>query len=337
MSSKKDPKNFKISKLSNSDGILQKVTHYIPTGCLPLDVALCGGWPVGRISELYGGEASGKSAMGAIYIASAQKLNYPSFYADSETVVDEDFFYDLGVDVEKLNYEQPEKLEEVFSGDETRGTFGINGFINWKNAMYGEQQPCAIVWDSIASTTTQAEMDRGDEEKSFSDFAIHLSRILRRDRYFWSKSNASLLFINQIRTKMGITFGDSDSTYGGKSVAFYSTARVKLSTVKKLTEQREKMKVTVGEVVKAQVKKLKVGPAFRYCEFPFHFQHGIDDVAATIMALKAFGLADQSGQTIKLKIYDEDASVKKDDFQEFLENEDNRLDIYDALDEAFAV
>jgi len=354
----KKAKIFHIPRLQDK-GNIPRVTEFVETGCLPLDVVLCGGWPVGRFSIMYGGSASGKSALAAAACASAQKQGWPAYYLDNEKAVDEEFFSSLGVSVKDLIYDAPVTLKHTFDGltqkeadelnkdspynEEDDGyvewtpVLGIKNFIEWKNSEYGPKTPAVVIWDSIASTTTGEEMLREGEDTGYPLFAKALSAELRKGVSSWAQSNLCFIAINQIRTKLGQTFGDTDALYGGKGVPFYSSVTLKLQYKGKTKKARAKGHVIVAENVVATCVKNRQGRRWRYTKLVTEFNDGINEFKSLLEMFKEFGLA-----TIAIKNVTFTAApltgevLTKDEIKQKLKSDNNfRDDIYDMLDEAF--
>jgi len=326
------------------DSLLPSVKYWVPTGNLALDVVLHGGWPCGRFSMVYGAEASGKSALAAIACSQVQKMGGPAYYSDPETTVDEDFFTDLGVNLDKdFFYDSPGTLTDLFEGrDDKEGNvivYGIDRFVEWKNNTYGKDVPAVVVWDSIAATTTQEELDdRGTEERQYPDFARYLSGKFRTSVRSWAESNIAVIAVNQVRTKIGISFGDKKALYGGKAPNFYASVKLYLNDKSKIRVKKGNFKIVAGENIEALCEKHKLGVPFRFCEFPLMFNHGMDQTKSVCSMLKGFKLADITSTNIKFTCEEMKGEViAKKDLDDWLKDEDNYWELYDILNDAFVV
>ncbi len=263
-----------IMKLGDAHGLS---VEGISTGALSLDLALGGkGLPRGRIVELFGPESSGKTTLALHAVANAQRLGGVAAFIDAEHALDPTWCKKLGVDIETLLVSQPGSAEEALQ---------IAEMLVNSNAVD------IIVIDSVAALVPRAELE-GEIGDSFVGVQARLmSQALRKLTGGVSRSKGVLIFINQIREKIGVMFGSPETTPGGRALKFYSSIRIDVRRIGAVKEGED----VVGSRVKVKVVKNKVAPPFRVCEFDMMYTHGISREGDLLDLGLAAKLLDKSG------------------------------------------
>ncbi|MEW6555962.1 MAG: recombinase RecA [Elusimicrobiota bacterium] len=254
----------------------QKV-EAIPTGIIGLDVAIgVGGIPKGRIIELFGPESSGKSTLCLQLISSCQKLGGTCAYVDAEHAMDPVYATRLGVDIDKLIISQPDSGEQALE---------ITEKLVRSNAVD------IIIIDSVAALTPRAEIEGEMGEAHMGLQARLMSQALRKLTAIVSKSKTSIIFINQIRQKIGVMFGNPETTTGGLALKFYASIRMDIRRVTTLKEGDE----AVGTRVRVKVVKNKIAPPFKQTEFEMKFGEGISPEGSIIDTGIEYSIVEKSG------------------------------------------
>ncbi len=273
-----------IRNYFNDKGIIMKMgeqTHVdvgvIPTGSLLLDSALgVGGYPKGRIIEIYGPESSGKTTLALEAIAQVQKLGGRAAYIDAEHAIDPDYAKTLGVDIDDLILSQPDYGEQAME---------IVDMLAKSNAID------LIIVDSVAALVPKAELEGTFEDSSVGLQARLMSKSLRKIAGVLSKSSCTVIFINQLREKVGVMYGNPETTTGGRALKFYSTIRIEIRRAETI-KQGDK---ALGNIVNVKVVKNKVAAPYRSCKINLIFGKGISHDNELAQLAVDYSLIEKSG------------------------------------------
>jgi recombination protein RecA len=285
-------KSFKVAYfLDGSEETPTDLEEWISTGSSILDLAISnrknGGLPVGRITELTGLEASGKSLLAAHLLANTQKQGGLAVYIDTENAMNEDFAKCIGIDVSKMLYIQLETVEDIFEVIEN---------IITKVRESDKDRLVSIVVDSVAAATTKVEQaDDFDQTGWATQKAIILSKAMRKITQMIGRQRICLIFTNQLRVKLGAMFGDPYTTSGGKAIGFHASCRLRLKAAGQIKVKVNGKDQVIGIKTKAQVVKNRMGPPLRTAEFNILFDSGIDDYGSWLQMMKDAKLVSQAG------------------------------------------
>ena len=270
-------KQFGSGSLMRLDGSEVQEVEVVPTGSIALDVALgCGGLPRGRIIEIYGPESSGKTTLTLHAIAEAQRAGGVCAFIDAEHALDPGYAKKLGVDIDNMLISQPDAGEQAL---EICDTLVRTGAID------------LIVVDSVAALTPKAEIEGEMGDSHMGLQARLMSQALRKLTAVISKTKTVLIFINQLRQKIGIVYGNPETTTGGNALKFYCSVRLDIRKKKPIKRGDEQ----IGSEVKVKVVKNKMAPPFREAEFEILYGSGIHKIAELLDTGERLGLVDKSG------------------------------------------
>ena len=267
----------KGSVMRLGDGGATANVEIVPTGSLGLDIALgVGGLPRGRVVEIYGPESSGKTTLTLQVIAEAQKLGGTAAFIDAEHALDPAYAKKLGVNIDDLLVSQPDSGEQAL---EITDMLVRSGAVD------------VVVVDSVAALTPKAEIEGEMGDSHMGLQARLMSQALRKLTANIKRSNALVIFINQIRMKIGVMFGNPETTTGGNALKFYASVRLDIRRIGSIKKGEE----VVGNQTRVKVVKNKLAPPFRQCEFDILYDEGISMEGELIDLGVAHGVIEKSG------------------------------------------
>ncbi len=289
----------KGSIMKLGDSVNQKV-DVIPTGCLTLDLALgIGGVPRGRVVEIYGPESSGKTTVSLHIIAEAQKMGGTAAFIDAEHALDPSYAEKLGVVLKDLYVSQPDNGEQA---------------LNICDMLVRSGGVDVVVVDSVAALTPKAEIDGEMGDNHVGLQARMMSQALRKLTGAINKSNTTVIFINQLRDKIGVMFGSPETTAGGKALKFYASIRL---DVRKGEAIKDGVNV-IGNKTKVKVVKNKLAPPFKVAEFDIIYGKGVSKTGCIIDLALQFGIVKKSGAWFSYQ--DEKIGQGKENTKDYLDS-----------------
>lgn len=254
----------------------------LPSGSLSLDLALGGGYPKGRIIEIYGPESSGKTTLALHAIAEMQKQGGQAAFIDAEHALDPAYAKKIGVDTDNLFISQPDNGEQALEICETLVRSGAVDL---------------IVVDSVAALVPQAEIDGDMGDAQMGLQARLMSQAMRKLTGIISKSKATVIFINQIRMKIGVMFGNPETTTGGNALKFYASVRMDIRRIGQIKDGED----IAGNRTKVKIVKNKIAAPFRTAEFDIMYNEGISKVGDVLDLAVQKGIIDKAGAFLKYK------------------------------------
>jgi len=277
----------------------QKI-EVIPTGCLPLDLALgCGGMPRGRIIEIYGPESSGKTTLALHVVAEAQKMGGTAAFIDAEHALDPVYAGKLGVDIGELYVSQPDNGEQALDiCDSLVRTGAVD----------------VVVVDSVAALTPKAEIDGDMGDQHMGLQARLMSQAMRKIAGIANKSKTCIIFINQLREKIGVMFGNPETTAGGKALKFYASIRIDIRRVDSIKDGAN----IIGNKTKAKIVKNKLAPPFKTVEFDIMYGEGISKVGSTLDMAIELNIVQKTGSWFSYN--DEKIAQGKENCKQYLKD-----------------
>src|SRR4051794_3897174 len=264
-----------IMKMGSADARVR--VEAIPTGAINLDAAIgVGGIPRGRVTEIYGPESSGKTTLCLHVVANAQKMGGVAAYIDAEHALDTDYAAKLGVDVENLLVSQPDTGEQAL---EIADILVRSGAVD------------VVIVDSVAALVPKAEIEGEMGDSHMGLQARLMSQALRKLTGAIARSKTSVIFINQLREKIGVMFGNPETTTGGKALKFYASLRLDIRRIGPVKEKED----IIGSHVRVKVVKNKVAPPFKQAEFDIMYAEGISHASLVLDIAAEANIIEKSG------------------------------------------
>jgi len=281
----------------------------IPTGAVSLDIALgVGGIPRGRITEIFGQEASGKTTLALHILAQAQKQGGTAAFIDAEHALDPNYAKALGVNIEDMLISQPDTGEQALEIAE---------------ALIRSNAVDVVVIDSVAALVPRAELEGEMGDSVMGLQARLMSQALRKLTGYISKSKTAAIFINQVREKIGVFFGNPETTPGGRALKFYASVRLevrKIDTIKRGND-------IIGNRIKVKVVKNKVAPPFKETELDIYYGYGINKESSLIEAALNYGIIEKKGS-----YYNYEGKTLGQGMENIIENLKKNPSLYEEID-----
>lgn len=290
-----------------------EVKDFISTGSTLLDYIISnrpnGGIPVGKLTEIVGEEASGKSLLCAHIIANTQKKGGIAIYLDTESAANPDFMKRLGVDISKLVYLQPGSIEECYEAIEKTMVMA-----RAKNTTC----PITIIWDSTAASPPKAELEGDYDPNSRIGLAAKAhAKGMRKLTLNVAFDKVTLVFTNHLKVKIGVMFGDPMTTSGGKAIPYHASVRIRLTKSTELKDEKNDKEV-FGIHTYAKVFKNRLGPPMRKCAFDILFAHGVDDASSVREYLWERGIITKAAGWLKMDVNGQERKFRSTDWSQML-------------------
>ena len=288
------------------------VTDWISSGCDILDLAISnrpnGGFPVGRITEVTGLEASGKSLLVSHVAAETQKKGGLAVYIDTEAAVSSEFMQAIGIDLKTMLYVPLETVEEIFETIET---------IVENARKANKDRLVTIIVDSVMGASTKIEMSAEyDKDGYATSKSIILSKAMRKVTNWIAREKICLIMTNQLRTKLGVSFGDQWTTSGGKAIPFHASVRLRLKNTGMIkAKDANGVEQIVGSKTEVQVVKNRMGPPHRKVNYDIYYDSGIDNYGGWLETMKKFNIVKQAGAWYTLDDVDVDTGQVYGDYK----------------------
>jgi len=310
-----------------------EVRGWVGSGSDMLDLAISnrpnGGFPVGRITEITGLEASGKSLLAAHALANTQRNGGMAVYIDTENAVSREFLEAIGLDLEKMLYVPLDTVEDIFEAIES-----ITESVRKSN----KDRLVTIVVDSVMGASTKIEMAKEfDKDGYATSKAIILSKGMRKITNMIGREKICLIFTNQLRTRLGVAFGDPYTTSGGKAIPFHASVRLRLKSVGQIKAKIDGVEQVVGIKTRCQVIKNRMGPPLKSIDYDIYFESGIDNYGGWLNIMKDYKLVNQSGAWYTyIKSDGEEVKFLSKDFEKKV-TEDAELmkEVYQSICDAY--
>ena len=326
--------NYKVAYFLDGDtDSPSEVRGWVGSGSSMLDLAIAnrpeGGFPVGRITEITGLEASGKSLLAAHALADTQKQGGLAVYIDTENAVSREFLEAIGLDLEKMLYVPLDTIEDIFEAIES---------IVESVRQSSKDRLVTIVVDSVMGASTKIEQAADyDKDGWATSKAIILSKGMRKITNLLGRQKIALLFTNQLRSRLGVAFGDPWTTSGGKAIPFHSSVRLRLKSVGQIKVKKDGVDQTVGIKTRCQVIKNRMGPPLKTIDYDIYFESGIDNFGGWLNVMKQHKLVSTAGAWYTYTKADgTDVKFLSKDFQGKLEADPELKDeIYKGICDAY--
>ena len=323
--------NYKVAYFLEGDtDSPSEVKGWVKSGCSMLDLAISnrpnGGFPVGRITEITGLEASGKSLLAAHALTDTQRQGGLAVYIDTESAVSREFLEAIGLDLTKMLYVPLETIEDIFESIEN-----IVESVRKSN----KDKLVTIIVDSVMGASTKQEMAAEfDKDGYATSKSIILSKGMRKLTNMIAREKICLIFTNQLRTRLGVSFGDPWTTSGGKAIPFHASVRLRLKSVGQIKVKDN----IIGIKTRAQVIKNRMGPPLKSVDYDIYFESGIDDFGGFLNIMKDYNIVKQAGAwyTYVNKSTAEEIKFQSKDFEGIVQNNPELYDmIYKEICEAY--
>jgi len=325
--------------LDGDDDSPSNVTEWISSGCSMLDLGISnrpdGGFPVGRITEITGLEASGKSLLAAHTLAETQKKGGLAVYIDTESATSSEFLTAIGADLKTMLYVPLETIEEIFETIETI----VEGV-----RSSDKDRLVTIVVDSIMGASTKIELAAEyDKDGYATSKSIILSKAMRKVTNWIARERICLIFTNQLRVKMGVSFGDQWTTAGGKAIPFHASVRLRLKNTGQIKATVNGTEQVVGSKTSVQVVKNRMGPPHRKIDYEIYYDSGIDNYGGWLLTMKKFKLVNQAGAWYTLddidhetgEVFGEMKFQSKDFVEKVINNPETKERLYRRICDAY--